>query len=219
MFQEQGGAGVAEVVEADAPYSCPVAEAVKAPVDDAAFERCADLAREQEVVVAPFVADSFTELLLPGSDIASWGGTACLIASASYAVGYIYMDRYLARRGIEPLALSASQLLAAAALLLLAVPFDGLQPPELSWDVLGAILVLGALGTGIAYVLNYWLITHEGTAASVVIYLLPIVAVALGALVLNEPITLQVVAGMAVVLLGVALSRRHPQPQTTSTAE
>jgi drug/metabolite transporter (DMT)-like permease len=50
------------------------------------------------------------------------GGIACLIASASYAVSYGYMDRYLALRGVDPLTLSASQLLAATGLLILASP-------------------------------------------------------------------------------------------------
>ncbi len=42
-----------------------------------------------------------------GSQIASLGGLACLGAAASYGVSYVYMDRYLARRGIPPLVLSA----------------------------------------------------------------------------------------------------------------
>src|SRR5450755_4346742 len=41
------------------------------------------------------------------------GGLACLAASASYGVSYVYMDRFLAHRGIPPLVLSAGQLIAA----------------------------------------------------------------------------------------------------------
>ena len=82
------------------------------------------------------------------------------------------MDRYLARRGIPPLVLSAAQLTAAAVLLALVLPFAGLQTVHLRWDAVAALAVLGILGTGIAYILNYRLITDEGTTASVVTYLL-----------------------------------------------
>jgi len=48
------------------------------------------------------------------SGVASAGGLECLGASVSYAASYIYMDRFLVRRGLSPIALSACQLLVAA---------------------------------------------------------------------------------------------------------
>ena len=105
-----------------------------------------------------------------GTQIASLGGLACLGASASYGVSYVYMDRFLARRGIPPLVLSAGQLIAATALLAIVLPFAGFRPIHLRWDAIAALAVLGCLGTGIAYILNYRLITDEGTTASVVTY-------------------------------------------------
>ena len=58
--------------------------------------------------------------------------------------------------------------------------------------------------------LNYRLIHDEGaTTASTVTYLLPIVAVTLGAVVLGEPITWNLFAGTIIVLAGVALSQRR----------
>ena len=152
-----------------------------------------------------------------GSQIASLGGLACLGAAASYGVSYVYMDRYLARRGIPPLVLSASQLTAATVLLAIVFPFAGLQPVHLRWDAIAALAVLGILGTGIAYVLNYRLITDEGTTASVVTYLLPVVAVILGAAVLSDKITAQIIVGMLIVLVGVAITRRdHAEKGTRS---
>ena len=66
------------------------------------------------------------------------------------------------------------------------------------------------LGTGIAYVLNYQIITSEGTTiVSTVTYLLPVVAIVLGVLVLGESVTLIVLTGIALVLAGVALTRRR----------
>jgi drug/metabolite transporter (DMT)-like permease len=73
--------------------------------------------------------------------------------------------------------------------------------------------VLGIIGTGIAYVLNYQIITSEGaTVASTVTYLVPVVAIVLGVLVLGESITAITLGGIALVLAGVALTRRHPKP-------
>jgi drug/metabolite transporter (DMT)-like permease len=90
--------------------------------------------------------------------------------------------------------------------------------------VVVSILALGALGTGIAYLLNYRLIADEGaTAASTVTYLLPIVAVLLGILALGEPLTWNVVVGTALILAGVALAEgrigRHAKSELRPTAE
>ena len=43
-------------------------------------------------------------------------------------------------------------------------------------------------------------------------YLLPVVAIVLGVLVLNETITASMLAGVALVLAGIALTRRQPRP-------
>ncbi|MDT4990622.1 MAG: hypothetical protein QOH97_514 [Actinoplanes sp.] len=144
------------------------------------------------------------------SEIASWGGLACLAAAASYGISYVYMGRFLTNRGIPPLVLSASQLAAGAVLMLLALPFGGLIAPDWRLDAVASLLILGTLGTGLAYVLNYRLIADEGpTIASTTTYLLPLVAVVLGALVVSEHVTLAMVAGMLVVLGGVALVQRR----------
>ncbi len=84
----------------------------------------------------------------------------------------------------------------------------GARAPHFTGESVAAIAVLGIIGTGIAYVLNYLIITGEGaTIASTVTYLLPVVAIVLGVLVLGESIAAIVVAGVVLVLLGVALTR------------
>ena len=140
--------------------------------------------------------------------LVSVGGLECLVASISYAVSFIYMDRYLARRGISPVLLSACQLLAAALMLAIALAVSGARAPHVTAVSAAALAVLGIIGTGIAYVLNYQIITSDGaTAASTVTYLLPVVAIVLGVLVLNETINVATLAGIALVLGGVALTR------------
>ncbi len=78
----------------------------------------------------------------------------------------------------------------------------------MTWAGALAVGVLGVLATGVTFHLNYRMIAEEGpTSAATVGYLLPVVSVALGALVLDEPLTVRVVTGMAVVLVGVGLTR------------
>ena len=144
------------------------------------------------------------------SGVASAGGLECLGASVSYAASYIYMDRFLVRRGLSPIALSACQLLVATLWLALALPVSGARAPHIGAASLAGLVILGVLGTGIAYVLNYQIITSEGaTVASTVTYLLPVVAIVLGVLVLGETVTVAALAGIALVLAGVALTRHR----------
>jgi drug/metabolite transporter (DMT)-like permease len=158
------------------------------------------------VILAPWQTGSSGSLL---------GALACLGAAASYGVSYVYMGAHLSNRGIPPLVLSAAQLTAATGLLIVATPVAGLHPVKLSAGVVGATLVLGALGTGAAYVLNYRLIADEGaTAASTVTYLLPVVAVVLGILVLHERATWQLLIGTIFVLTGIALAQSRARRQT-----
>lgn len=76
--------------------------------------------------------------------------------------------------------------------------------------MVASILILGLIGTGAAYVLNCQIIASVGaTVASTVTYLLPVVAIILGFLVLGEHITLLDLAGIALILVGVALTRNR----------
>ncbi len=107
-------------------------------------------------------------------------------------------------------------MVAGAVLLGALAPAVALHPMTLTTDVIVSVAVLGVIGTGVAYVLNYRLIGDEGaTAASTVTYLIPIVAVLLGLAVLGEPVGWNLGAGALIVLIGVALSegrlsrRRH----------
>ncbi|MGW0942361.1 DMT family transporter [Streptomyces sp. NPDC002623] len=143
----------------------------------------------------------------------TWPALALLAAAASYAVAFAYMARHLTTQD-APLAMSAAQLLAATAWTTLALPTATAFHPDIT--ALLAVTALGVLGTGVTFYLNYRLIADEGpTTAATVGYLLPVVSIALGAAILDEHIGPRVLAGMAVVLLGVALTRAkertHPK--------
>ncbi|GAA4592411.1 DMT family transporter [Planotetraspora phitsanulokensis] len=142
--------------------------------------------------------------------LVSWGAAAILGAAASYAVAFAYMGRNLTGKGTTPIALSAAQLAAAAGLSAPALPIGGAAPVAVGPMAVIAVAVLGVFGTGFTFYLNYRLIADEGaTSAATVGYLLPVVSVALGAIVLDERLGLRVIAGMAVVLVGVAMTRRQ----------
>jgi drug/metabolite transporter (DMT)-like permease len=124
---------------------------------------------------------------------------------ASYAVAFAYMARKLTARQ-APLAYSAAQLLMATGWTTLSLPFAG--PVDTDLTGLAAVTALGVLGTGVTFYLNYRLIADEGpVTAATVGYLLPVVSVALGAMVLDERLDSRVLTGMAIVLMGIALTQ------------
>lgn len=135
------------------------------------------------------------------------GAIACLVASASYGVGYVYMSKYLVSRNLPPLVLSATQLVAASGWMVLAAPLGAFDPVRADADAVIGLAVLGVVGTGVAYVLNYRIIADDGPVlASTVTYLLPVVAALLG-LTIGEDLTITLVLGVALVLSGVGLTR------------
>lgn len=141
------------------------------------------------------------------------GLVACAAAALSYGISYVYQSWFLANRGVPPLVLAALQLSAAAVILAATLPVDAGHTPVLSPLVLVAIGVLGVLGTGIAYVINFELIARGGAiSASTVTYVVPVVAVALGVAVLREPLTWTLPAGLLLVLAGTALTTRRQPP-------
>jgi drug/metabolite transporter (DMT)-like permease len=105
------------------------------------------------------------------------GNLLCLGAAASYGLGFPYTRRYLAHRREGPLALATAQLICAAVeIALLTVLFTG-PPHALAAKHLLSILALGAIGTGLTFMLNYSLIRDLGaTVTSAVAYVMLIVS-------------------------------------------
>jgi drug/metabolite transporter (DMT)-like permease len=151
------------------------------------------------------------------SGLLSWGAFAILAAAASYAIGFAYMARHLVGRD-APVAMSAAQLIAAIGLSAVVLPFAGLGSSGIDATGVAAVVVLGIFATGVTFYLSYRIIEDEGaTAAATVGYLLPVVSVALGAIVLSEALNARIVIGMVVVLAGVGLTRLRPLPIRPST--
>jgi len=109
---------------------------------------------------------------------------------------------------VSPLQVGFWQLTLAAPLALaLALPTIGAT--HLRLPSIAAMLFLGAGGSGIAFLLYYFTMNTLGaTRATTVTFLVPVTAVFWGATLLQERITIPMVTGMAVILLGLYLTSR-----------
>ena len=150
---------------------------------------------------------------------AGWWGVAgtlaVVVASLSYAVGGLWGQRLIART--SGLVLSASSMLGG---LLVLIPFGLWQlPSEVpGWKETGSVIALAVIGTALAQIILYRVLRSDGAArVSLVTYLLPATALIYGVLLLGEPLTWEELAGMALILGGVALgsgavrfARREP---------
>jgi drug/metabolite transporter (DMT)-like permease len=153
-----------------------------------------------------------------------WGvaGTlAVVLSSIAYAAGSLWGQRLLERT--SGLALATASMIGGAIALL---PFGLAQLPAHvpGWKETGSVLALAILGTAIAQIILYRVLRSDGAArVSLVTYLLPVTALFYGVTLLGEPLTVEELAGMILILGGVALGsgamrlpRREPQPVTPS---
>ena len=143
-----------------------------------------------------------------GQDLAAsslTGVGAVLLASACYGFSFTYAQRHLA--GVPPLVATCGQLVAATVLSAPAAVVTSVSSGfHLTGRIAVSITLLGVVGTGIAYVINYQSIAAIGpTRASLVTYLVPVVAVVVGVAFLGEPFHLRLVVGGGLVIGGIAL--------------
>src|SRR5712671_2177488 len=133
------------------------------------------------------------------------GELAVIGATISYAVGNVYAKAHV--HGLRPMVPALLQvffgLVVTGALAFLTEhPLATIPAPE----AILAVVWLGLLGSGLAYLCYFRILQHWGaTRASMVAYLLPVVGVALGALVLHEDVAPSTFLGTALVIGGIAL--------------
>src|SRR5581483_3546830 len=121
-----------------------------------------------------------------------------------YAFGTLVAGRHL--RGTPPLVVALASTGVAA---IAALPAGAIQAPAGMWhgETVMAILVLGVVGTAVAYLLFFALIQSAGPAyATLVTYLVPPIALAYGAIFLGERFGIYAFVGLALILGGVALA-------------
>jgi drug/metabolite transporter (DMT)-like permease len=146
------------------------------------------------------------------------GQLSCAGAAVCYGFAIPYTRRVMAKRSASVISLAATQLIVATVELAVVAPVLGGRPPSpanLSLDVVASVLALGALGTGLAFWLNYQVIRVAGAATSAsVTYVIPVFATLLGVLVLSEQLHWYEPVGAVVILVGVAISQGRPRGRT-----
>lgn len=147
------------------------------------------------------------------------GALAVALAALSYAVGASYA-RHRIQATHRYVVAAGTLVLAAIYMWLLALATDGLVLPA-EPDTIISIIWLGLLGSFIAYVLYFFLIERLGaTSATMVTYLFPLVAVAVGVTLLGEPFDVRLLIGTAGVLLGIAsVTLRYDAAVSRATSE
>jgi drug/metabolite transporter (DMT)-like permease len=143
------------------------------------------------------------------------GALAMIAAAACYALSsFVVKRRYRRLTSIQTSFVSIS--IAA----LMTLPVAAATAPS-EWPglrALAAVVVLGAVGTALAFVIFYKLISEAGAGkAALVSYLAPGVALFYGAIFLDETITAAAVAGLVLILGGVAMASR-PRRRAASSA-
>ncbi|MGW1029541.1 DMT family transporter [Streptomyces sp. NPDC002577] len=138
-----------------------------------------------------------------------FAGTAmALVASLSYAVGWIYVRRTLAGSGYSNLSLTGAQLLLATLQLAVVTTAFTTLPTQIAVVPLLAIAALGILGTGLAFLVQYGLVAEVGpTTAQMVTYFVPVIATAAGVAVLGESLSWSTPVGALIILAGAALTQ------------
>ena len=136
------------------------------------------------------------------------GVIALLIAVTCYGISFPYSKRNIIPLGLKPEAAATTQLVMAAITLLPFYLYDGISQDYYRPATFFAMLALGILGSGFAYIWNFSIIAAAGSSiASSVTYLTPVVAVFVGWLFLGETIAWHEPIGALLVILGAAISQ------------
>ena len=144
---------------------------------------------------------------IEGAGVNTWAQLAVLGASLAYGCALVYGRRFNSM-GVKPVIVATGQLTASTFVLLPIVllvdsPWTLPLPSSTTW---AAIFGLGVLSTAFAFTLYYRILATAGAVnMSLVTFLVPISAIFLGVLFLNETLEFKHILGMAVIWLGLAI--------------
>jgi drug/metabolite transporter (DMT)-like permease len=144
---------------------------------------------------------------LQGSRSTMLGAGLVVLAVLCYGLAVNLAVPLQQRYGALPVLLRAQL---AALVVLLPFGLWGLPGSRLEWGPVLAMLPLGVLGTGLAFVLMTTLVGRVGgPRGAVATYFLPVVAIALGVLLLDERVHPAALVGTALVVAGAWLTSRR----------
>jgi drug/metabolite transporter (DMT)-like permease len=129
-------------------------------------------------------------------------------------VAFPYTRRFLSGRPEGGVAMAATQLAWASVQLSVVALVVGDTPQAPKLNAVLSMVALGALGSGLAYVLNFRIVRLAGaTTAATIGYLIPLFSTVLGVIVLGESLSWNQPIGAVVVLAGVYLASRAGAPR------
>jgi drug/metabolite transporter (DMT)-like permease len=152
-------------------------------------------------VLVGFVGVALLVGVQPEGDVLA--ALAVLGTALCYAAGALYGGRRLGH--LPPLTMALGTMLSAAAI---SAPLGIAHSPDSfpGWEALASVAVLGFAGLSVAYVLYFAIISGAGAPrALLVTYLVPALALGYGVVFLDEALTASAVAGLVLILVGVAL--------------
>ena len=153
------------------------------------------------------------DLTLLGGETVRRAAIVMLVSPVVSAVASVVVKRW--GGGVHPLSLAAVPMLIAGAVMgTVAFLVEGHLSPVFDARSVGALLYLAILGSAVTFTIYYWLLARvKATQVALMSYFIPIVAVAVGALLFDEPLRPRLLAGSALVLAGVVIvSRRRHAP-------
>ena len=145
------------------------------------------------------------------------GALAIVGMAVCYAGGGLLTRQYLSTTRPHVVALGTAAIAALAVM-----PFGIAQAPAHvpGWKTIASVVVLGVLGTAVAYLLFFTIVAGAGAAyAALVTYLVPPVALAYGALFLGETVGGAAIIGLALIFAGVTLGTRGPRRRAAASLD
>jgi drug/metabolite transporter (DMT)-like permease len=135
---------------------------------------------------------------------------ATIVVALCYAIGPIIIDRKL--KDVPAIGVITASLIVATLIYAPFAPF--LWPAKVSATAAWSVVGLGVLCTAGAFMVFFALIAEVGPArATVITYVNPAVAIALGAIVLHEPLTMGMLFGFPLVIAGSFLGTMRARPR------
>jgi drug/metabolite transporter (DMT)-like permease len=152
-----------------------------------------------------------------GLGATTWLGIgACLLAVVGYGISFPYVRRHLATRSsaVGPMTFATGLMVMGTVQITPVMLLTGYSHAPIEPRVIMAMVALGVLGSGVAYMLNFRVIERsDATTASTVTYVITLVAVVSGAVVLGEHITWNQPVGAVLVVLGAATAQGLVRPR------
>jgi len=137
-----------------------------------------------------------------------------LLGSVSVGLSFVYAKRFLSGLPIPAAALTTYQMGFGLLILVAVTSFDGITDIRSDTRASIALVVgLGLLGTGVAYILYYFIVRELGAVtASGTTYIPPVIALAIGWLAVGEPLVWWDAVAVLAILAGVVIIRLGSRP-------